>query len=957
MKKVLIACILLVSFLSAQAQLYELGQDPASVKWRYIRTGNFKIIYPDNYETGAINLANSLEYAHTCVPLSLGARTQRTNIIIHNRTVVPNAFSLWLPQRAEFFICPSQNSYAQDWMEQLSIHEYRHMVQFYRAGQGISRLLYPFTGQWTTGLIWAFFMPMWYMEGDAVCAETVISETGRGRLPYFEMKTRAQVLEKGIYPFSKAQAGSYRDYVPDGYHFGYNYVAYARKWYGQEIFTHALDNAARKPWMVTPFSRGIRQVSGLSKEDLYFRIYDSLAYHWRKQDSLTTLTTFKRISKAYPGAYTHYKLGSYLNDSIRIAEKTGRWDVPKIVKIHDSGREEKICYPGYYTSELIFANVKMGTNSPGSFTMDNLALENGKMAWAVLEIDPRWKQMSYSVIRIRDIETGKTRRLAPRTRYFAPSFLPGAKQMIVSEVDQSSRFYLTLVDVSTGKQVSRFQTPGNDFFTYPSVSRDGRFAYSVVIGKQGKSLVRIDLQSGSVKTVIPFSYHEISRPVALGNHVFFTGDYSGIDNIYAIDTATSGISQVTSSRFGAVDARISPDGRRMIYSDYTADGYALGEIPIEPGHWIPLADIKDHSLQLWRSYENQESGLMNEKNIPDSAYRSEPYSKAGHLFHLHSWGPFSFNFQTFSLKPGISLMSQNMLSTMFMTAGYEFERRIRDGRFHVELSYRGWYPVLDFSAETGFRMIREKGQPDQRWKESGLAGGVNIPFQFIYNRFAATVTPEIKYRYLLSDRIQPEEGSPVQKKINQLEIRLQASNMIKKAELELRPRWGQQILLSFNKGLFGNSATGSLASFETTLFFPGVARFHSLMIYGGYHYNSAGSPDFREIIKYPRGYYYQQNDRLISLSADYTFPFAYPDLEFGRLVYLKRLKANLFFDAGRGTKPGIINEYRSFGIDLLGDIIPFHHFVVLEIGLRTAYLPLDKQLDFRILLSIDVNGF
>jgi hypothetical protein len=771
------------------------------------------------------------------------------------------------------------------------------------------------------------------------------------------MKTRAQVLDKGIFSYSKAQLGSYRDYVPDFYHFGYNFVSYARIWYGQEIFIHALDNSARKPWLITPFSTGIRQISYLSKEKLYQKIYDSLEFHWKKQDSITIPTSFRLLSKPHPGSYTHYKVGCYLNDSVRIAERTARWDVPKLVRIYDSGREEIICNPGYYTSELIFSNVRMGKNSPGSFTMDNLALENGKLAWAVMEIDPRWKQSSYSVIMIRDLATGRTKRLAPRTRYFAPAFLPGARRMIVSEADPAGRFFLTLVDVESGHPLARYQNPGNDFFTYPSVSPDGRYAYSVVIGKPGKSLIRVDLQDGSVKTVIPFSYHEISRPVASGNHVFFTGDYSGIDNIYAIDTATSEISQVTSSRFGAVDARVSPDGRRMVYSDYTADGYALVEITLEPARWTPLQEVGNHSLQLWRSYADQETGLMNDANIPDSAYGSSRYSKIGHLFHFHTWGPFSFNLHNLSFKPGISLMSQNMLSTMFMTAGYEFERRLRDGRFHLEFSYRGWYPVLDFSAETGYRMIAMDDKQTQRWKESGINAGMKIPFQFLHNRCATLVTPGINYRFLLSDKVDNLEEGPVQKEINQLEMKLEVSNKIKKAELELRPRWGQQFLLSYNQGGLGKKSAGSMVSLESTMFFPGLARFHSLVLYGGYHWNQSGSTDFREIIKYPRGYYYQQNDRLASLSADYTFPFAYPDLEFGRLLYLKRLKANLFADAARGSGSGVVHDYRSFGIDLLGDLHPFQHFAVLEVGLRTAYLPADKRIDFRILFSADISGF
>ena len=62
-----------------------------------------------------------------------------------------------------------------------------------------------------------FALPSWFWEGDAVITETLLSSSGRGRLPSFERGLRTLILSGGEYDYVTAMLGSYAEFVPDYY--------------------------------------------------------------------------------------------------------------------------------------------------------------------------------------------------------------------------------------------------------------------------------------------------------------------------------------------------------------------------------------------------------------------------------------------------------------------------------------------------------------------------------------------------------------------------------------------------------------------------------------------------------------------------------------------------------------------------------------------------------------------
>ncbi len=122
------------------------------------------------------------------------------------------------------------------WIDLLSIHEYRHHQQMQRAKTGwlatTSRILAGQTGWFLNVLM---IQPSWFFEGDATYAETVLTNGGRGRMPKFNMEYRAMRLSGMHYNYEKASRRSRKDFVPNIYREGYYLTAYARKHFGTDI--------------------------------------------------------------------------------------------------------------------------------------------------------------------------------------------------------------------------------------------------------------------------------------------------------------------------------------------------------------------------------------------------------------------------------------------------------------------------------------------------------------------------------------------------------------------------------------------------------------------------------------------------------------------------------------------------------------------------------------------------
>jgi hypothetical protein len=100
-------------------------------------------------------------------------------------------------------------------------------------------------------------------------------------------------------------------------------------------------------------------------------------------------------------------------------------------------------------------------------------------------------------------------------------------------------------------------------------------------------------------------------------------------------------------------------------------------------------------------------------------------------------------------------------------------------------------------------------------------------------------------------------------------------------------------------------------------------------------------------VPFTRGYAHRYYYLYRIGSLDYSFPLCYPDLAFGALLYIKRLRTNLFYDYGVGWRDDQNCLYRSVGIELNMDFIPLSlYYLEIGAGIRYSYRIEDR--DYRI---------
>ena len=1004
-RRVIFLLILFGLTCTVSGQYYSTGQDPASIRWSRIKTDSFEIIFPRSFESNAQSLARILNLTTKFETKSLQTKVPRMPFIIHSHSTISNGMTIWAPKRVELYSCPPQDIYAEEWLEQLALHEYRHAVQTSMMNHGFTKALYYIFGEQATGAVLGLYLPQWFLEGDATVTETALSNSGRGRVSSFTAPLRAQLLQKGIYTYDLATMGSYKTFTPNAYTLGYYLVAKGREKYGYELWNYTLNKVARLPFMVVPFNAGIKQKTGLWKTGFYREVMEELVITWLQQDDSTWRSAFSRVTKPDASDYTSYKRPQFLNDSIILASKWSNEGVQRLVVLSPNGLEKNLC--------------RLSAYPPGSHSV-----AGNMITWTEYRPDIRWENRSYSVIRSFEIRkygkrgrrvegtegqrvegtggrrdkgtegrrdkgkrisglvgkwtSGRVRDVTRKSRYFSPALSLDGRLVLAVRITEENRSFIDILDTESGKVLQSITAPENGLFLEPNWSPDAKKIAYLLLTPQGKSLRVVEPESQNKTTILTPSFREIwGPPLFYKGYLLFSADYSGIENIYAIDTVTRQLYQVTSSRFQASDPEISPDGKQLTYSDYGADGMMIVTRESDPSRWIRLDSIHQQPFPLAESMARQEK-----VNIQDSVIRKygnteicdspvhqftssqgypvTRYRKAAHLFNIHSWAPASIDATNLTLYPGVSVMSQNLLSTAFATAGYQYNLSERTGKFYLDFSYQGWFPVIDlrysYGKRAGTGKYSQTGETFRyTWNESNLQATISVPLNLSRGLWYRRIQPIVgsTWIFVIHDKTTPDKFT--KGSINTLDYRLYMYNYLRSNYQDVYPKWGQNLDIQYRHTPFAGNDMGAVFGIGGNLYFPGIFRHHGIRIYGGYQRrwdNLVYGYKFANLITFPRGTEAIFTPEVASLSLNYKFPFLRLDASLGSILYIKRFKLNLFCDWAHGYGGSDNEELLSTGFELTSEMHILRFLAPFELGVQGAFLPNEDRWVWRFLWGI-----
>ena len=895
------------------------GGNPSTIKWQQINGKYSRVIFPSGLDSQANRINNIVQLFDSSTTSTIGPKMRKWNIVLLNQTTIPNAYVRLAPVVSEFNMVPGQNNFTTGslrWDDNLVIHENRHMQQLANFNVGLTKVFSFLLGQEGQLLANGLTIPDYFFEGDAVWQETLVSKQGRGRMPFFFNGFRSLALDKKQYSWMKIRSGSLKDYVPDHYDLGYQLVAYGNEKYGDQFWRKVTTDAVKFKGLFYPFNRAIERYSGTSY--LQFRT-DALNYFKDKViDQNKTATELNYITVVKKNEVADYQFPVFVNDDTILVSKQSYKNASAFYFIIGD-KEKKI----RIKNEVI----------------DNyFSYRNGNVVYAAYQSDPRWGNRNYSNIFQLNIYTNIQRQITFKNKYFSPDISFDGNEILAVNVTTIGANNLHRLNALDGKLIKEIPNPNNYFFTQTKYA-DKNSAVSAVRNPAGEmALVKINLTSGDIELLTPFSFNVLGNPLVKGDTAYYSAmdNSSASDKIFAVNLINKNIYRLTNNINGIYQPAVDSKGK-LVFSAFTANGYRLASIQTAQLNWkqIPVSSVEAvQEIGTADALKNSGNGIL--YNLKDSKTAVSKYRKSFQLFNFHSLRPYVSD-----PEYGYTLYSDNILSTFSNALTYKYNRNDGSHALAFDGIFAGLFPLLSIGAEQDYnRKVDTAFAKTVTFNSAKVHATINIPLSFVGGRtakflnFGTTFNLEQQYYNGIGKNIFDNKAIQYQSSF------LSFSNVSRMALQNFNPKWAQSISLNYREAYnFRKShKLVALASF----YFPGLFDNHSLVLNAAFQKKDTLSDLFSNNFSYSRGYDAISQRSMYRLGANYQLPLFYPDWGFANIIFFQRIRANVFYDHTVVTAKftnGIVRDIknRSIGTEIYFDT-KLWNALPATIGVRFSHL-------------------
>lgn len=866
MKRLLLPLLFFTSTLTYAQQF---GGNPPSIKWKQVNTPAARVIYSQGMDSVAQRVAQTIMRMNRLIQPTIGYKQNQVNIVLQNQTTISNAYVGLAPFRSEFYLTASQNSFdvgSLPWPEQLAIHEFRHVQQYNNFNVGLSHVLKIVFGEGGQALGNALSVPDWFFEGDAVYNETLVSEQGRGRLPYFFNGYRSLWAAGRDYSWMKLRNGSYLDYTPNHYPLGYMMVAYGREEYGNAFWKNVTHDAAAFNTGFYPLQGAIKKYAGMDYN--YFRT--AALNHFKMQ--------FKDDARVSADKKQHFiadqEYPAYVNDNTIIYLKNTYKHIPQFI-IKTGDKEKAIAIQGITTDNFF-------------------SYRDGKIVYAGYRPDIRWGFRNYNELVVLDVNTGKERRITRKTKYFSPAFSNDGKTIVAVQVAPTGKAELHLLNTADGKLITTTPNTAGLFYTYPKFYGDSKLISAVRNFKGEMSLALIDIKSGATKYLVPFSFEPIAFPQVQGDTVYFTKTSGLNDKLFALTIGTNKLCELNvTAKTGAVgyyQPTISQN--KLAWTGFTAFGYQLQEAKRSDITLTPVNNSQAFNALpvLGISVLKNDSASNVSAFVSTDSLPVKKYNKLHGLFNFHSIFPV-LDDPNYALQ----IVGNNILNTFQSQLTFNYNRDEGYKQIGYEAAYGAFFPYLVAGADYTFDRRGFYNGNNIYYNETAIHGGLQVPFDLSVGKHLTTLSFSSNF-YYSSNRFQEAYRQIFNDEhYTYLSSGIRFSNRVQQAKQHINPHFAQNISINYKNALSGQDANQFLTT--GTFYFPGLSVNHSFVVSGAYqHRGQNNAIGFSNDFPFSHGYAAVNLDDMNKVGLSYHFPIAYPDAGTANLLYLLRLRGNVFYE-------------------------------------------------------------
>ena len=960
MKRFFLLILLALACTSMQAQFSLTGSDPSWVRWKQIKTPEFKIIFPEGEDSLARVYGEWLEKSKAEVirssGLAIGKNYKgRIPVVLHSFNTEPNASVAWAPKRMDVFTSPDPyNPTPIPWEKLLSLHEGRHVSQMHAGISGPHRIMHYILGEMYAGALAGIYPGPTFLEGDAVVTETALTNSGRGRQASFLSYMRPAFDSGDWRDYWRWSFGSNKYYTPDYYKAGYMMISGMRVFFDTPLFTKEyFDRVAGKSFFFN-LSKTVKDAGGTGIITAFKTIEHSYQCFWA-EEALSREPFIPSIQVSKP-SWRHTAYGGSVFDG-----QTGIWSIrngltipTSLVNLDSGGNIIKSIPFSPYTGALY------------------LDRANNRIWWSESVPHWRWTLAGSSRIRYIDLsDPSKIRDLTKEGKYFNPAPSPDGEYVSATEYPSRGGSRLVILNSSDGSEERVIPAPDSLQFTESAWLGDRLFA----VGLSGKGMGIYEIGNASLCRIIGPQPVELSdlRPLpspglSKGSVLSFVSDRSGVSELYFLNVDSASLMQVTSTRYGINSPFFNAEADTLYYSSLAPSdnpgAYRQGNMIYSTAVCdLPMTEVSFDDLHSWRVADvlsAQEKALAEqEKALPvhKPAEGPEKYHKL--IPTIHSWAPLYFNYdnvesisgdsyyKTASL--GATLLFQNLVGDGYGFIGYgAHEDPDLKGTWrhsgHIKYLYTGFLPVVELSADLGDRaamkMVRAQQTDLKTNKESVFTARertgtpyldsylrLYLPVNLSSEGYSRGFVPQLKFRFtndIYNDRISireliTENDHPVSKEIASigtdhssmmatLDLSVRGYVMRNKAPSQVYPRIGLGAEAGFRARPGHSKAYSNTAYLYLYGYLPGIMQDQGLKLSAALGQdlgnNPYSAPDM-PVSFIPRGFVNSNVKSLtnpcspsrMKFSLDYAIPFL--NMDWSGLcpaAYVKNLEIAPFVD-------------------------------------------------------------
>lgn len=879
MRKSFLLVLLILSSGILMAQQF--GGHPPAQKWKQLNTDTARIIFPVGMDSQANRVASIVHYMAQQKPVSLGDKLKKINIVLQNQTTIANGYVGLGPYRSEFYLTPPMDNFQEGsigWTDQLAVHEYRHVHQFNNFDNGLSSVMKVLFGEEGFALAINASIPDWFYEGDAVYSETALTKQGRGRLPLF-LNAYPSLWQAGKkYSWMKLRNGSLKDYVPNHYNLGYLLVNYGRAKYGADFWTKVTKDASAYKGLFYPFQTAIKKYAGVDYKTFYteaFAWYKKLSSDMQmksatqgtiNQGTEAGNTNIFPVKKKYVTSYFFpYSAGTdsliYLKSSYQqrpafyLKDKDGEHKL----RIRDISSDEQFSY------------------------------RNGKIVYTAFERDARWRWVDYNVIKVLDVRTGEQQSLTTRSKYFTPDISADGSKVAAVQVAADGRSELHIINVQNGEVLQRIHSAEIGLFTDPKFIDNDNLVTAVRLKDGRMALAQAEIQSGNTTRLTPPSFNVVGFPCVNNGVIYFTANYGGNDDVFALRMNDKKIFKISNGPLG--NYFVNAGNGKLTWSSFTAEGYLLQQMDEKNVQWTEVSNAVAESLaEKFAVSAGTDNGDILLGKVPQRRFAASDYKKGTKLFNFHSWRPY---YEDPILT--YSLYGQNVLNTLETELFYAYNQNDRNSSVGFNAVYGGWFPYLNVGTELTFDRQAVSGNKIRSWNQLDSRIGLSVPLSTVKGRTFRNFN--ISSFYVLRNEFNKGDfkDSAGNTSASYLQHSISWTQQVQRAVQHIYPRFAYSLSASYRHAITKYEANQFVAN--GSLYLPGIMSSHNLLLTGSFQeIDTLGQLSFSNRFAYSRGYTGRYFSRMWRLSANYHLPLIYPDWGFANILYLQRVRANIFYD-------------------------------------------------------------